>query len=204
MRGALAKQYFASRDFEAGFAHLERAHIIGQAFVLPHARTHCLMLRAEWQRRRFSAVLGQGVRIILGVWGSAAGVVPVGNTGGSDVSMFKRMPIAAELQMIIDGGTSHGAGSGWKMPATGSACLYDETAGSAASQDQAIMGNKKVIAIVLLAVGAILLYFGFNASQSPVEEVGEALTGRYSDSTMMYLVAGGVAAVAGLVMLLKK
>ena len=66
------------------------------------------------------------------------------------------------------------------------------------------MGNRKVIAIVLLVLGAILLYFGFNASQAPVEEIGEALTGRYSDSTMLYLVGGGVAAIAGLVMLLKK
>lgn len=66
------------------------------------------------------------------------------------------------------------------------------------------MGNNKVIGIVLLVLGAILLYFGFNASQAPVEEIGEALTGRFSDSTMLYLVGGGVAAVAGLVMLLKK
>lgn len=66
------------------------------------------------------------------------------------------------------------------------------------------MDNKKVIAVILLVLGAILLYFGLNASQSPVEEIGEALTGRFSDSTMLYLVGGGVAAVAGLVMLLKK
>jgi hypothetical protein len=66
------------------------------------------------------------------------------------------------------------------------------------------MANKKPIAIVLLALGAVLLYFGFNASQAPMEEIGEALTGKYSDETMMYLVGGGVAAVAGLLMLLKK
>lgn len=66
------------------------------------------------------------------------------------------------------------------------------------------MGNKKIVAIVLLALGAILLYFGFNASQSPVEEVGEALTGSYTDQTMWYFIGGGVAALAGLFMLLKK
>jgi hypothetical protein len=43
------------------------------------------------------------VRIVLGVLGSAVGVVPVGNTGGTDISMFKRMPIEPELQRIIDG-----------------------------------------------------------------------------------------------------
>ena len=43
------------------------------------------------------------MRLVLGILGSAVGKVPVGNTGGSDISMFKRMPIAPELQDIIDG-----------------------------------------------------------------------------------------------------
>jgi hypothetical protein len=49
------------------------------------------------------AALGQAVRIVLGMLGSAVGVIPVGNTGGTDISMFKRMPIEPELQNIIDG-----------------------------------------------------------------------------------------------------
>jgi len=61
-----------------------------------------------------------------------------------------------------------------------------------------------LIGLALLVLGAILLYFGFNATQSAVEEIGEAFTGRYSDQTMMYLVGGGVAAVVGLFLLLKK
>ncbi len=101
---ALAKELIASGHFEAGFAHMERAHVIGQASVVPHARSHWLMLKVEFRRRRPMSVFGQVVRIVLGVLGSAVGVVPVGNTGGTDVSMFKRMPIAPELQNIIDGG----------------------------------------------------------------------------------------------------
>lgn len=66
------------------------------------------------------------------------------------------------------------------------------------------MGQTKLIGIILLAVGAVLLYFGINAANAPVEEIGEALTGRYSNETMMYLVGGGIAAVAGLVMLIRK
>ena len=66
------------------------------------------------------------------------------------------------------------------------------------------MGNKKIIAIVLLVLGAALLYFGFTASQSVTEEIGEAFTGKYSDETMGYIIGGGVAAVAGLFMLFKK
>jgi hypothetical protein len=66
------------------------------------------------------------------------------------------------------------------------------------------MKNSRLIGIGLLALGAILLYFGFNATNSVAEEIGEAITGRYSDETMMYLIGGGVAAVAGLFLLLKK
>lgn len=101
---ALAKGFIARGELEAGFAHLERAHVIGQAFVVPHVRSHWLMLKVECRRRRPVAAVGQMVRIVLGALGSAVGVVPVGNTGGSDVSMFKRMPIGPELQDIIDGG----------------------------------------------------------------------------------------------------
>lgn len=66
------------------------------------------------------------------------------------------------------------------------------------------MSKYKLIGAVLLALGGILLYFGFNATDSAVEEIGEALTGRYSDETMMYLIGGGVAAVAGLFMVTKR
>lgn len=100
---ALAKEDIAGGNLEAGYAHLERAHVIGQAFVAPHATTHWLMLGVEMRRGRVVAAFGQVVRLVLGILGSAVGIVPVGNTGGSDISMFKRMPIDAELQRIIDG-----------------------------------------------------------------------------------------------------
>jgi len=99
----LAKERIARGELEAGFAHLERAHVVGQAFVGPHARSHWLMLKIEFRRKRAIAALGQVIRIVLGIIGSVVGIVPIGNTGGSDVSMFMRMPIAPELQKIIDG-----------------------------------------------------------------------------------------------------
>ena len=100
---ALAKELIAKGELETSFPHLERAHIIGQAFVVPHVTSHWLMLRVEFRRRRAMAALGQVARIVLGTLGSAVGVVPVGNTGGTDVSMFKRMAVAPDLQSIIDG-----------------------------------------------------------------------------------------------------
>ena len=66
------------------------------------------------------------------------------------------------------------------------------------------MKQNKIIGIILLVIGAIALYFGFNATNAPMEEVTEAFTGRYSDQTMLYLICGAVAVIAGLVMLIRK
>ncbi|MFO7983582.1 MAG: DUF3185 family protein [Desulfuromonadales bacterium] len=65
------------------------------------------------------------------------------------------------------------------------------------------MNKVKTVGIVLLVLGAVLLFFGYNAATAPMEEIGEALTGRYSDETMMYLIAGGVSAILGLLMLIR-
>jgi uncharacterized membrane protein len=67
-----------------------------------------------------------------------------------------------------------------------------------------VMNQNKMLGIVLLVIGAIALYFGFNATNAPMEEVTEAFTGKYSDQTMLYLIGGAVAGVAGLVMLFRK
>jgi hypothetical protein len=101
---ALAKELIARDELDPGYAHLGRAHVIGQAFVVPHARSHWLMLKVELRKKRASAAFGQALRIVLGMLGSAVGLVPVGNTGGTDIGIFKRLPIAPELQNIIDGG----------------------------------------------------------------------------------------------------
>ena len=73
--------------------HLERAHVIGQSDVIPHVLSHWLMLVIAVRQFQFLAAWGQLVRIVFGALGSAVGVVPTGNTGGSNVSMFKRMAI---------------------------------------------------------------------------------------------------------------
>jgi hypothetical protein len=64
------------------------------------------------------------------------------------------------------------------------------------------MGNKKIIGLVLLVIGAVLVYFGVQATGAPLEEARETLTGDYSDQTMLYLIGGAAAAVAGVAMLL--
>jgi hypothetical protein len=99
---ALSRELFATGDLERAFTHLERAHVIGQNFVTAHAQAHWMMLKLEFRRKRIGAVFGQVVRLVLGIIGSAIGVVPVGNTGGTDISMFKRLPIAPELRNFTD------------------------------------------------------------------------------------------------------
>jgi len=100
---ALGREFLARDDLEGAFRHLERAHVIGQNFVGAHTKAHWLMFKLELRRRRFSAVSGQAARLVLGIIGSAVGVVPLGNTGGTDISMFERLPIPPDLKEIIDG-----------------------------------------------------------------------------------------------------
>ena len=84
------------------FHHLERAHVLGQRHIVPHVRSHWAMLIIELRRRRASAAWGQLVRVVLGAFGSAVGKVPAGNTGGTDISMFRRMPIDPELRRLME------------------------------------------------------------------------------------------------------
>ena len=66
------------------------------------------------------------------------------------------------------------------------------------------MNQKMIIGVALLVLGAVLLYFGLNATNAPAEEITEALTGQYSDRTVMYIAGGAISAVIGLVLLIKK
>ena len=55
---------------------------------------------------------------------------------------------------------------------------------------------KSVIGIALLAVGVILLYFGYQSWNAPVDQAVTALTGTHTNNTIIYVI-GGVAAVVG-------
>jgi drug/metabolite transporter (DMT)-like permease len=63
------------------------------------------------------------------------------------------------------------------------------------------VGNHQILGIVLLAAGAVLLYFGYQASQSVGEQLVESFTGRFTDSTVWYFILGAAAAVGGVVLL---
>ncbi|MGP9801310.1 DUF3185 family protein [Rheinheimera sp. NSM] len=64
------------------------------------------------------------------------------------------------------------------------------------------MINNRILAIVLLVVGVLLLFFGYQASESLGEQVTEAVTGRFTDSTTWFLILGAASAMAGVWLLL--
>lgn len=81
--------------------HLERAHILGQASTVEHARVHAAMLAWALRQRSGRELLGQAWRLagaVLKTWLW----VPQGNTGLSNVSGFRPMPVPPDLRRVID------------------------------------------------------------------------------------------------------
>jgi hypothetical protein len=101
---ARARELRGARRLEEALAHLERAHVLGQRHVVPHVRVHASMLALAVRQRDAAGAWGQLVRMVLGALGSAVGRVPIGNTGGSDISMFKELPIDPELSELMGEG----------------------------------------------------------------------------------------------------
>ena len=98
---AFGKQAFDNKDFSDAFYHFERAHILGQPHYLRHLRSHYWMFRVGLKETDFREVFGQIIRMI-GSIGSLFGKYPVGNTGGTNVSPFKTMPIPEDLKPYLE------------------------------------------------------------------------------------------------------
>ena len=84
------------------FSHLERAHILGQTSTVEHVRIHCHMFLWGIRQRNVRESLGQLLRIVGAAIGTAVGLVPQGNTGGTNVNSFKTIPIPPELAALIE------------------------------------------------------------------------------------------------------
>lgn len=93
---------------ETEFRYLERAHVLGQSSTYWHTRVHWAMGRWAFRNRAPGEFFGQLLRIAGAATKTPFGLVPEGNTGGSNVSPFKRMPIAADLRHIIETARSAG------------------------------------------------------------------------------------------------
>lgn len=64
------------------------------------------------------------------------------------------------------------------------------------------MASNKILALVLLVVGLVLLFFAYQSSQSLGDQVSEAVTGRFTDSTLWFLILGAASTAAGIGLLL--
>lgn len=87
-------------DMEA-FTHLERAHVLGQFSTSQHVRVHWHMLRWAVEQRRCTEAAGQVLRIAAASVLTGFGLLPEGNTGGTNQSVFRRQPVPADLAQII-------------------------------------------------------------------------------------------------------
>lgn len=96
-----ARLAWSKRSLNEAFTHLERAHVLGQRQFLPHMQVHLWMLRIGWARRDVREVAGQVARLFLTPLGHMTGRLPLGNTGGANVSAFQPMPITPELEALL-------------------------------------------------------------------------------------------------------
>jgi hypothetical protein len=92
----------ASGDAAASFAHLERAHVLGQASTTHHVRVHMQMFAWAMRHRIWKEARGQALRIVGAATKTALGWVPTGNTGGANISPFKALPIPPDLAQTIE------------------------------------------------------------------------------------------------------
>jgi hypothetical protein len=98
---AAARSHLARAEPAASFALLERAHVLGQRDFGRHWVVHALMLRAGWALADGREVRGQLLRLALIPLGHLLCKLPLGNTGGSNVSAFAPMPVPPDLQQLL-------------------------------------------------------------------------------------------------------
>jgi hypothetical protein len=99
---ALARDLYGAAKYREAFAHLERAHVLGQRHAWPHTVNHWWMLKTGVRLRDAREVFGQLPRTAFGGIGSLLGRVPLGNTGGANVGIFTPMTIPPDLAEILE------------------------------------------------------------------------------------------------------
>ncbi|MEX2380254.1 MAG: DUF3703 domain-containing protein [Vicingaceae bacterium] len=95
------KKALQQRQFLEAWRHLERAHVIGQAYPFEHSFAHWKMLLFGIRIKSVKEIIGQIPRLLVGGVKSFVGKIPVGNTGGANVPPLRSMPIEADIQDIF-------------------------------------------------------------------------------------------------------
>lgn len=96
-----AQGFYQQSKFEQSFYHLERAHILGQSYIIPHILSHWWMLKLGFKLGNNKEIIGQIMRILASILFSRIWV-PKGNTGGANVSPIKPMPIPDDLNKLLN------------------------------------------------------------------------------------------------------
>jgi len=97
----LAKENYCRKNYNKAFTHLENSHILGQKSIRAHTYSHWWMLKIGLKRNDSKEIFGQITRVIAAIIFSRIWV-PVGNTGGANVSPVKPMPIPEHLRALMN------------------------------------------------------------------------------------------------------
>lgn len=175
----VAAASFAKRgDFPASFRHLERAHILAQNSTLEHVRVHFHMLFWAIQQRNVREIAGQILRIIGAAAVTAVGLAPSGNTGGSNVSLFRQMPIPDDLAALLakpsKRSTAHILGT---VLFAALALVGGIAANAATSEERIVTVDSRQVAFRVVGSGrpAIVLISGLGDEMATFEDVADAL-----------------------------
>ena len=95
------KLAFTQNQLDLAWSHLERAHIIGQAFPKEHSLVHWKMLLFGFKIKNWKEIRGQILRLIFGGVKSFVGTIPIGNTGGANVPALLPMEIPEDIKLIL-------------------------------------------------------------------------------------------------------
>lgn len=93
----LGRITLGNNNFKSSIYHFENAHILGQKHIIRHMMSHYWMFFLGVKSKNSKEVVGQFARIIAAllftlIW------VPIVNTGGSNISPIKSIPIRKEMQ----------------------------------------------------------------------------------------------------------
>ena len=66
------------------------------------------------------------------------------------------------------------------------------------------MNINQLVGLALLVLGAVLLFFGWQSSQAVDDQIMEAVTGRFTESTTWLFIGGVISAALGVILLLVK
>lgn len=95
-----AIRLYKLNKFDESFYHLERAHILGQSYIIPHSQSHWWMLKVGIKKKNIKEIFGQITRMIASVIFSKIWV-PLGNTGGANVNPMTPMAVPEDLKKIL-------------------------------------------------------------------------------------------------------